>query len=345
MEALSAGNIENIKRFLATGRTLEEIKDNLKVNDEKSLRAIAKEMPDCDLFVHRTNNGQLLFILAKKPVGKQEIKQKIWTYRLQPDGEPFMWVQFPDNVSWDRIVIPLIADIHYGSVNCDERLFKRAIRQVATRENVFPLLIGDATENVIGDFPPGAIFEQKMRPRDQLSSFEEIIRPVAHKFIAGIPGNHEMRSKNRCDLDPMFFICRELDIPYFDEPMYINILWKSFVFSIFVQHGHTNAQTEGGKINKAILPSKFYDFTMFIVMGHIHDKGVNKIMQICRERSFNEEGELEGVDLVGKKQYIVTCPGFLKYHGSYAARMVFVPTSMKKVSLTIYANGDYHVPG
>lgn len=341
MEAKTA---EDIKRFLTTGRTLEEIKSNLGIENYDSLKMLIKEITDYDLFTHRAESGQPLFLLAKRIV-KKGVGQKIWTYCLQPHGEPFMWIQFPDDVPWDRIVIPLISDIHYGSESCDEKLFKKVVRWLIAKENSFPLLIGDATENVISDFPPGAIFEQKMRPRDQITGFEEIIRPAAHKFLVGIPGNHEERSSKKCDLDPMFFVCRDLDIPYFREPVYINILWKGFVFSIFIQHGHTNAQTEGGKINKAIVPSRFYDFTMFIIMAHIHDKGVNKVVQICRERKFNEAGELETADLNQKKQYIITCPGFLKYFGSYAARMVYVPTSMKKISLTLYANGDYHVPG
>lgn len=336
-------NNENVVKFFNTARTAKEIQKHLNL-DEANLKQIVKNIPDYDLFVHRNASGQLIYILSKQIITELKLKPKIWIYRLQPEGQPYVWIQFPDDVPWDRIIIIPLNDVHYGSFHCDEKLLTRRIKEIELRENCFTIIPGDLVENALPDSPGGAIFEQKIRPETQIEKIETKLAPIAHKILSALGGNHEGRSEKRCDLNPMKDICKALKVPYFKEPYFMNISWKGYVFTFYIQHGSTNAQTEGGKINKANVPSKFIDFTMFLIMAHVHDKGVNKMIRICRERQIDENGKITNFDLVEKKYYVITLASLYGYHGSYAAKRPYIPGSKEKVVISLFANGDYHVP-
>lgn len=329
--------------FFSIGRTPKEIEQTLGMNEPAFLDFIKKELPEVDLFIHRNFDNQPLYVLLEKRENL-ELKVRIWQYRIQPDGQPYLWIQFPDDLRWDRIVVLPGADAHFGSASHDRVAFNKWLGEIKRKENTFGIIPGDALENALPDSPGGAIFDQVMRPRDQIEQFTEKIRPIAHKILWAQAGNHEARSKKRCDLDPLFYICKDLGIPYFEEPVFVNILWKGCIFSFYCQHGSTSAQTEGGKVNKAAGPLKFIDFVMFLVMAHVHDKTTNKTLKICRKRVFDEKGGIIETELLEKKQYVVICPSFYGYFGSYASRRPFAPGSRKLVAMTIFANGDYHVP-
>jgi len=326
--------------FLSVARTSKEVKEKFGLA-EKDLRSLVKEIPDHDYYIHRTN-GDLLYVVVSRE-SERVPKPKVWTPRIHKK-QPLIWVQMPDDVSWDRLIIIPLADLHYGSFHCDEKLLNQRIREIEMRENAFAIIEGDLIENALDDSPGGAIYDQKMRPQEQVNRIIDKLLPIAHKILWATPGNHEDRTKKRCDLNPMRFICQMLKIPYFEEPLFANILWKGNVFTFYCLHGSTNAQTEGGKMNRAAAPMKFIDFTMFVVMGHVHDKTTNKTLRICRERKFDADGNLISFDLVERKQYVVICPSFYGYFGSYAAKRPFSPGSRGKIVMTLFANGDYHVP-
>lgn len=334
---------ESIINFFTSARTAKEIQERFDLG-EASFKQIVKNIPDYDLFAHRDVNRQLIYILSKQIITELKLKPKIWIYRLQPQGQPYLWVQFPDDVSWDRIIIIPLSDVHYGSFHCDEKLLTRRLKEIELRDNCFTFIPGDLIENALPDSPGGAIFDQKIRPEAQIDKIKIKLAPIAHKILSALGGNHEGRSEKRCDINPMSIICNDLRVPCFNEPFFMNISWKGYIFTFYIQHGSTNAQTEGGKIGKANVPSKFIDFTMFLIMAHVHDKGVNKMVRICRERQIDKEGKIISFDLIEKKHYVITLSSLYGYHGSYAAKKPYVPGSKEKVVISLFANGDYHVP-
>lgn len=335
--------MNEVLQFLSCSRTCVEISEHFGVPPEKVIRYLEKRrrLRDRNLFVYRDTTGENVYIYDKGDVDNLIVKSRLWVYRKHPD-QPYLWIQFPDNLKYRKIVLAPIADAHYGHHAHMSKEFDRYLEWIRETENVFGFLNGDEIENVHTDSPPGAIYEQEIRPRDQLIQLREKLRPLAHKILWGHPGNHEGRSMKKTDLDPLWVICDALGIPYFDEPVYVDILWKTNRFTFFCQHGSSGAMTKGGKLNRANIPLTFQEHVMFNIMAHVHDPMVDEEPRICRERIFGKDGRLVSFRLVGKKQYTIICPAFLEYFGTYGARKGYPPPNYGIMTCEMYPNGDYH---
>lgn len=344
---------KTVIKYLSQGRTREEISKQFSTSNGEVDLLIKQRYEGYDIFCHRNEFGKPIYILLPKEDDFQpEIKPRIWTYRKQPLSmadkkaglASYLWVQFPDDLPWDKIIIVPTADVHFGHAHFDERRFDSHFKWIESQENCFTLFLGDIFENALANSPGGAIFEQSLRPREQVRQFRERAAPIAHKVLCAEPGNHEGRSSKLVDIDPLEIVCRDLNaIPYFDEPVFVNILWKGCVFTFYIRHGRTASRTAGGQLNAASKPLIHQEFTMFTIMGHTHGKKTTKENRICRVREFNENGEIIDFKLVEKKQYVVICPGFAGFYGTYAHREEYNPSTSSGVACILYANGDYHV--
>jgi hypothetical protein len=116
--------------------------------------------------------------------------------------------------------------------------------------------------------------------------------------------------------------------------VFVDINWKGNVFTFHDQHGRAGGQTKGGKMNAAARPQEMQEHVMFTIMAHVHDGDVSRNTRICRNR----------VDfcLELKKQYIIICPSFFGYFGSYASKAGYKPGSYGSINCDLFANGDYH---
>jgi len=335
-------NHDDFINFLSRGRTVAEISQRFSITPEQVKEILKERTPkESELFSSRNELNQPIFLLLPKPE-KRVQKQRIWSPVMHRDErKPYLWIKMPSSSSWKKITIAPLYDIHYGAEGCDEKKFDEYIDWITKTDNVFSILGGDNLENALVDSPGGSIFEQLIRPHRQVIQFEEKIAPIAHKILWALPGGHEERSKKRSDIDPLWFICRNLGIPYYNQPIFADILWEGHVFSFYCHHGITNSRTEGGKLNAANRPLAYTEFTMFYIMGHVHDEVTNPSIRICRERKFNENGNLLEWRLVEKEQYVVIAPAFYKYWGTYAARAGYFPPSTGAVACILYANGNY----
>jgi hypothetical protein len=221
--------------------------------------------------------------------------------------------------------------------------FEEYLTWIEKTPNVFAFLVGDILENTHADFPPGGCFEQLIPPHEQLIRMRERLHRLAHKILFGLPGNHEWRSWKKTHTEPMWAICQFLGIPYFDEPVHVDMLWNGYVFTMFCQHGAGNSTTKGGKLNRSAKPPEFQEHVMLNVMGHVHDPMIDENPRMCRERIFDKEGNLVDFRVVHRKQYTVICPAWLKYFGSYGPRHGYSPLNSGVTCCEIYPNGNYNV--
>lgn len=321
---------ESITKFLARGRTLEElVSKGFTLEDVRSVEGY-------DLFETRTHNYELVYLLLPK-IAPVERQPKIWSYRWAQDvdgtRQPYLMIQMPDT-DWEKIKVVPLADVHYGASACMVDKLREYVNWIASRDEIFCILPGDLFENSHGDSNKGiSMYEQEIRPRSQVEDMLEILSPIAHKILWALPGNHEDRSRVR-DYDPLEYLCKMLDIPYSYEPVFSDVLWKGQVFSFHTQHGKAGGQTKGGKMNAAARPQEMQEFVMFTIMAHVHDGDVSRTTRICRDR--------RNFRLVFKKQYIIICPAFYGYFNSYASKAGYKPGSYGSINMDLYANGDFH---
>ena len=313
-------------KFMSKGRTIWEL------NDE----GYNLDAPEgYDLFETRNHNRELVYLLLPK-VEKASIQPKTWTYRWAKDTDgtwqPYLMVQLHNK--GDKVKVVPLADVHYGSNACMVDKFREYVNYIAQNDNVFCFISGDLFENAHGDSCKGvALYDQEVRPKTQVEDMVEILSPIAHKILWAIPGNHEDRSRTR-DYDPLEYLCKQLEIPYSYEPIFVDLLWKGNVFSFHDQHGRAGGQTKGGKMNAAARPQDMQEHVMFTIMAHVHDGDVSRNTRICRDRvNFRIEF---------RKQYIVICPSFFGYFGSYASKAGYRPGSYGSINMDLFENGDYH---
>jgi len=320
----------SIIKFMSKSRTITEMAD-------KGLTKQDLEIEGYKLFETRDNDFVLTYVLL--PEYKDlELPKKVWHYTWGHDVEtgrwqPYLMIQFPET-TWKKLKVVPIADVHYGAYACMVDKFKEYIDWIASRDDVYCFISGDLFENSHGDSNNGiSHYEQITRPRDQVDEMTELLAPIANKILWIIPGNHEDRSRTR-DYDPSERLAERLGVPYSYEPVFVDINWMGNVFTFYDQHGRSGSQTNGGKINAATKPQEMQDFVHFTIMAHVHDGKVDRTTRIRRDPA--------NLTLKMEKQYVIICPSFFGYFGSYASKAGYKPGSYGSINCDLFAQGDYH---
>ena len=320
-----------IESYLVTGKRDFEIEEKF----GKPVEDVLANIPEgYELFNTVDEHHQPIHVLLPELTKNYEMKEKEWNYRWQPEGQPYLWINMPEDAGKDKIKIVPIADLHEGNQAANMEKFREWVNWIKSRKDVYTFINGDLFENAHGDSNRGvAMYEQVLRPKKQLEQMVDILAPISHKILWAIPGNHEDRSRVR-DYDPLEWMCDKLGTPYSYEPIYVDLMWKGHTFTFFCQHGNTGSQTKGGKMNAATRPQKFQEHTMFTYMAHVHDALTNTTVRICRDRV--------NFKLLEKKQYVIVCPSFLEYFNSYASKNLYEPGAQGTINAELYANGDFH---
>lgn len=319
--------------FIQTGKTLSEITEKFGLTEEDARRALQEIPGTHELFETKDFSHRKIFVAIPKPQKEVVLLPRIWTFAVQPEGQPYLWIKFPE-LPYKKLKIVPIADLHYGAHEFKRDKFVEYIGWIKKNPEVFVFLDGDIFENCSGESNRGeSIFEQEVRPQQQREDMIQLLSEISDRILWANSGNHENRSR-KFDFDPLEYVTRMLNIPYFVEPVYVDVMWNGQLWTFFCQHGRTGSLTEGGKINAAARPLEYQEHVHFTIMAHVHDAKTIRPTRIIRDRI--------NFRLIQKKQYVVICPAFLEYFGSYASRMALKPGAWGNITCELYANGDYH---
>jgi hypothetical protein len=330
---------ENLKnkfsKYLQKARTVREIENMFGNVSEKLL---ADEYPGLEFYKQINNFNQIVHILL--PVYSQDIELKPRTvkhrYSVNEHGErqPYLLVNIPDRLLSEhgQIDILPIYDVHLGHTAHKKEKFLSYLRYIAETPNVFAVIGGDLMENALDD-GRGMTYDTDKNPTNQLDHAIQLLAPVAHKIICGLPGNHEWRTMIHAGIDPMKVLCDRLQIPYFNGPVYVSVVCGDYKWKYHFSHGYGNSQTKGGKMNRAGGPKKYSDFINFIVSGHVHDP-------ICNSETCVVE-DAANCRLTYPQQWIIVAPSFLRWENTYAHRSGYGPPGSGGVVCRMYANGHW----
>ena len=337
---------KKILEFLQKPRSEGEVRKEFSIPRRNIDNALKRILAGHELFVLYNDRGEPFYRYCSFPE-KLDIQPRIWQCAISPDERiPYQVVNFPSGLNWKKIIIVPFYDVQWGSTGHDEKKLDEYIQFVAKTENAFGFFGGDVLQNALINSPGGSVFDQAIRPKDQGKTFVKKFQPIAHKLLWGLTGNHEARTEKVADINPLTFVCKDLCVPYFDQPVYTDINWKGHTFRVFSQHGTSGAGTPGGRVNSAMRPVGFTEFTHFYIMGHVNDVFANPNIRICRERIYEEKNGkkvLKEIRLVERLQYIIIAPSFETYHGTYAARAALTPFATGDVSCRLNADGSYEV--
>lgn len=334
------------------GRTIDEIAKELGEPKEK-VEALLKgklHLPEGYQLVNWLNTiGSTFYevLLPEKP--KPQVEPRAFRHLVQADGQAYQRVFIPDDILDENgkpakfIELFPFSDVHWGHKECDKKSFIADVKQVARRPNRLAYLNGDNMENSLGDSADGAAWaEQDATPEVQRAQLKAIFRPIAHKILNARSGNHEYRTYRKGLMNPLRDICETLDIPYFPGPTNMEIVWRGYRWTFYLFHGTSGSNKPGTKLNAAARPREFNDFRNFFIMGHVHDEMTRKVMRTLRQREFDGD-RLKRFWVEHRKEYVVICPAYLLYDGTYAEAAGYSPGSRNSIVIQLFANGDYHV--
>lgn len=101
----------------------------------------------------------------------------------------------------DEFRIYPLGDIHLGAAACDEDKFRRVIAQIAEDDRAYWISMGDVADFINRSdprFSPSTlaswikISDLADLARAQRDRYLELVKPIAHKCLAMVMGNHEM---------------------------------------------------------------------------------------------------------------------------------------------------------
>lgn len=316
--------------FLAKGRTERELK--AKFEDFEAL--LKEDYEGYNLFKQRNLENEPVYILLPEVINEVVVQPKAWKHHIAKDDgrtQPYMMVQLPDHKESKVIIAPLF-DVHFGNIGHRTEKFLSYIRWIKETPNIYAIVGGDLMENALDD-GRGMSYDQKTNPEGQIGWMVQALAPIAHKILVAIPGNHEWRSYKKAGIDPLRFIADQLKIPYFDGPVFLDVLVFGYRRTFYVKHGEGNSQTKGGKMNAASKPRKFTGMVHFFVSGHVHDPVVMSETCVIPDPV--------NMRLTYPQQWTVIAPSFLRWEGTYAYRAGYPPPGTGGAICEISANGDY----
>ena len=329
--------IELLKQRGRTQHEIEELGYNF-----SDIRQKAEKEKGYTLYIQRNEYNEKTLVLIRDIEEKLVILPRAFEFARQKDGQPYIWFKFPfsfpnaeSGKEIKKLSIFPIADVHYGHNACDVQTLLQDIEYIRTHDNVYTFLNGDLIENASKLSVASGVYEQNRMPNDQINDIKKMLAPIAHKILFSLQGNHEERTYRYMGIDVGRLIAEALDVPYFDEPVYADFLWRDYRWTLFSQHGASSALTKGGKMNAASRPITWNEFTNFFVYSHVHDKIDNEVLCVVRD-TVNHR-------LLFKKQYVLILSAYLRYFHTYGARKGYPPTSRGRLALNMFSNGKYYI--
>jgi hypothetical protein len=322
---------EQVADYLTHGRSVKEVASHFKITVEEAAQQLEKGLKDYDLVPGPKNIREEPTYVAVPSFGKVRRRSRAWEWRQEPNGQPYGAVVFPKGYRHKKIRIVPLDGIHYGSPDHDDERFRSILQKIENETNTFCYLNGDVIAPVEG----GTKKEREDATIDRSHELSQLLQPIAHKIMFAQRGCLEARTWKSQRFDPLRAFCGRLDIPYFTEPVYLDIWFGDNLFTLFTIHGYSMADLKGSKINALRRPAQVQEFTHFVIMGHIGDALFNDPLIVTRH-------PIEG-SLVMKEEFQIVLGSFTKYLGTDKARRGKLPPSNEVIVLNLYADGDYHV--
>ncbi len=179
------------------------------------------------------------------------------------------------------------SDEHVGNVLADEELMAATIKRVAGDPDCYWVSTGDRLELIApndprfeaGKAPPWFTFEMLADPAEaQIARYTELYKPIAHKCLATVQGNHEWDELKYSSRDVYHDLDRRLGIPAARSLGLSGFLRLRFVSTgdkvvwrpvVYLFHGSGSASSVSSVINRLRRQATIYTADVYC-MGHYH---------------------------------------------------------------------------
>lgn len=228
----------------------------------------------------------------------------------------------------DGISIVPLADLHLGAKKHNAPLLKKYISYILNTPNCYAIGLGDYIENATRTSVGLGMYEEDFHFPEQYERIEQMLKPLAAaKKLLGLHiGNHELRSTLAAGIDPVYMLCRSLDVPYLKYTAFHKWVVGDVVYRAVTLHGRSGAKTPSGRLN-AVRSLRDIAVADVYLMGHLHDR------QMFRETSYEVDHANDRV--VPAIRYYIIAGGLLSWPESYADMTVLPPMTSGLVEIKL----------
>lgn len=218
----------------------------------------------------------------------------------------------------DYVNVYPLGDVHIGSKEFNLDLFLEWRKMVESDPNGVVVIIGDIMNMGLKNSKSN-VYEEKLSPMEQKEMCYELLKPIAHKIVAGCSGNHEYRAVKEVGMNPLYDVfCRlRIEDRYRENACFIKLnVGKRYAgnpisYGVVLTHGSSKSKDE--KWNYSV------DGCDCFISGHTHlgthQPGGKIRMDLIHEK----------VKTVGY-QHIVVLP--FQNYGGYAIRGKYMPNHL-----------------
>lgn len=183
------------------------------------------------------------------------------------------------SADYKSIELLVLADYHYADPHSDHDAIQRDIEYVTSHDNAYCVLGGDlldcALKSSLGDA------YTNVSPMEELTAMMDIVKPIAHKVLAIVGGNHEARHYRTNGVDMTYLLAKQLGIEdkYSPDTALIFLRFgadiissnrhRPILYTIYLTHGSGGGRKEGGKIQRLADYAQIVDADIYIC-GHTH---------------------------------------------------------------------------
>jgi predicted phosphodiesterase len=221
-------------------------------------------------------------------------------------------------------IIP-VADYHWADPNCDHKKIMEDLEYIKEHDNVYCILNGDLMDCAIAS-SIGDTYGASLNPMEELKACVALFKPIAHKVLCVVPGNHERRHYKTNGIDLTYLMCKQLGIEDRYSPTTALVFLRlgkqdghshgrKVAYTIYVSHGNGGGRKEGGKIQRLVDLATIVDADIY-VCGHTH-------LPALLKTSFARPSMMNSTIAYGTRLFVNTSAKL--NHGGYGDTMGFAP--------------------
>lgn len=228
----------------------------------------------------------------------------------------------------DVVKVKPIADVHYGSKNCDIKALYDHLGE--PDKHVFFLGLGDFMDNIIvSDSKRYRKASDAIESEDiigeSVTFWANLLKPFTKQIIGLGIGNHEDNIIKRCSINPMKMLCDILGVTYLGYSFLVRLILsdnggRGRTVIIRGHHGWgMGGRTVGSELTKYSHDLARFDADIALY-GHTHRLQTDTLPRLA----------VVGDRLVSKEKHLVLCGTFLKTYSdgtdaTYAEAMGLPP--------------------
>ena len=242
---------------------------------------------------------------------------------------------FPENKD---IKIYPISDVHLGAAEHLADEWDNFCKRISGEPNSYIILGGDMLNNSLKSSVAN-VYEETMRPREQKRQMAEMLKPIRHKILCAVAGNHERRSGKDADDDPTYDIMCKLDLEhlYRENMAFLCLRFgrkegdgkRNPTYTFVLTHGSGGGISTGAAVNRGEKFGYIVDGMDCLVLGHSHKAYTTQPSKIYIDPQNNK---------VSLKPFkVVSMTSWLAY-GGYAARSMLPPSSYVPQEILLRGN-------